>query len=142
MSALSFSDYQHQRARHLLEVLNDAIFVLKLDAQGKLTENGYTPEDTAQQQQTLVQFLERLSSTIQFLREEEESAHADYLLLAHRFIEHNPTTARSRIQSLERIRDRLTVHETLGERDFEQLDILHRLLEARVIQGYKGLFRF
>lgn len=139
----AYTTYKNQSDQQLLDRLSNALFVLKIDAQGQLAEQGLSPADVQQARLALVAFLNDLAARVHLLRREPTEGAVDLAFtgLADRFIKVNPEDVADRLDELSRARVRLAAGQPLTELDFYRLDALQALLEEETAESVRGLYR-
>lgn len=140
----AYTTYKDQSDQRLLDRLSDALFVLKVDAQGNLAEQGLSPTDVQASRQTLIAFLDGLVARVRLLRAEPTADAVDLAFtgLADRFVKVNPDDVADRLDELLRAQRRLAAGQPLTALDFHRLDALQALLEEETAEGVRGLYRF
>lgn len=143
MTSFTFNSFKSKQDRELLNTLREAIFILKLEVQRRLYQNGYTEADLMKSKLTLAEFLSNLESTTSFLSKGILEKDLDFAFVgfANRFIKVNPDDVSDRIETIKRVHTKIQNNGTLLERDFQFLDRLQSYLEEEVAQSVQGLFR-
>jgi hypothetical protein len=143
MVRFAHTSHKNQRDQMLLKELNEAIFVLKLQAQRRLNDQGLRPEDAQQKRIELAKFLLDLEHRVHLLQGSptNEDIKLAFTGLADQFVKINPSDVPDRLDELERLRKRLESKQELKERDFRLLDGLQLLLEKESVKGVRSLYR-
>ncbi len=140
----AYTTYKDQSDQRLLDRLSDALFVVKIDAQGQLAEQGLSPADVQQARQMLIAFVDDLVARVQLLCGEPTDGKVNLAFtgLADRFIKANPADVPDRLDELLRAQRHLAEGQPLTDMDFRRLDALQALLEEETAEGVRGLYRF
>ncbi len=143
MGSFAYTSYKHQRDQELLDRLNQAIFMLKLEAQ-QVPTHRQRPGGVRATREDLVRFLDDLEARVRLLIGEPTSTEASLAFtgLADRFVRENVADVPDRLDQLQRVRDHLSGSQPLRERDFDKLDHLQSLLEEEAAEGVRGLFSY
>ena len=144
MNAFAYSSYKHQADQELLDRLGKAIFVLKLQAENRLSDYGFVQQDVVNEYRDLTQFLDALVKRTQLLvmTPVVEPVDMAFTGLSNRFVAVNRVDVSDRLAELTRLRLRLIEEECIKDRDFRLLDGLHALLEEETAEGVRGLYAF
>jgi hypothetical protein len=143
MLGFSYTSQKHRRDQTLLTKLSDAIFVLKLHAQGELLNNSLQEKDVQDKREEIIQFLQKLEQRVLLLIGElvSDDVEMAFTGLADRFRKYNSADVQDRVAELERLRKRLSSATELRERDFQILDGIQSLLESETAEGVRNLYR-
>lgn len=144
VSGIASTSFKHQSDQALLERLNHAIFVAKVDAQHKLGPNHIEPHEVSQQREVLASLLGKLDEQVRSHGDEGALSATTMAFrgVADRFVKINPADVSDRLNELQRLQERLSDAQPLRDRDFRLLDSLQSLLEAEVGEGVRSLYRF
>jgi len=144
MNAFAYSSYKHQADQELLDRLGKAIFVLKLQAENRLSDYGFVQQDVVNESRDLAAFLDALVKRTQLLTMTPVVEQVDMAFtgLSSRFVGINRADVPDRLAELTRLRSRLIEEECVRDRDFRLLDSLHALLEEETAEGVRGLYAF
>lgn len=140
--AFAYASYLHERDRDLLNGLSGAIYVLKIDAQGRLTEQGLTDEDVRVKRAWLADLLGQLAELVQFLSSKNPQKKPTDLALmgvADRIISKGRAGTLG-IAELGETRNRLRGEKPLKAEDFRRLDRLQGLLEEENAEAVAALY--
>jgi hypothetical protein len=142
MNAFAYSSYKHQADQELLVRLGKAIFVLKLQAENRLSDYGFVEHDVINEYHDLARFLDALVKRTKLLvmAPVVEQVDMAFTGLSNRFVGINRADVPDRLEELTRLQARLIKEECVKERDFRLLDSLHALLEEETAEGVRGLY--
>ncbi len=148
VNAFAYSSYKHQSDQDLLDRLGRAIFVLKLQAQGRLSDYGLNSHDVDEGRAQAAQFLDDLTRCTKLLLmepvDDPDDVDMAFTSVADRFVDVNPADVSHRIAEVTRLRDKLDndLDGVLREYDVRVLDGIQALLEQETAEGTRDLYAF
>ena len=145
MYGFASTSVKHESDQALLKRLSDAIYLLKLQTQGRLAEHGITAQDMYNTRDSVVQFIDDLKRRVLFLIDAtvlDTNIDLAFTGIADRFVAYNSSDVEDRLDELMRTSTRIAQGQRLSDRELQHLDRLQSFLEEETAVGVRGLYNF